>query len=431
LRSVINTPVDTAIRTLCSLGAAAGIPMSLDRLRLFDMFVVFSGDVGGPGNVHPDTIGRLNGYNFREEYIVQALELLVEAGVVEEIAGGGWVSVAEDLQDYLDGDGSRGYVGLLSAAARWLTVELGKDAVGFRTRMIEAVRANSALGMPPVQNRFQKLEESWVCDLSRLAAIEMTAKWIADRDTVSGDLASRLAKVEVSAWKEIVSTRYQLNDLQKMLDAEQVHGPDPYELFFRVCGLPDDEADILFHRIRDAYDEDGRCYHTFGHVRSMLKTLHGLQLEEMEGWDDLVLAIFLHDSVYDPKRSDNEYRSAELVDAWMPSLPEERRLRVKRLVLATDHRKEQEDDLARLIVDIDLSVFAAEPMDYDRYSVAVRREYGFVPDDQWRVGRVEVLRKFLERPSIFSTSAMAGSESDARSNLAREIAELGRPVPER
>jgi predicted metal-dependent HD superfamily phosphohydrolase len=81
-------------------------------------------------------------------------------------------------------------------------------------------------------------------------------------------------------------------------------------------------------------------------------------------------------------------------------------------------------DLAFLL-DIDLSILASPPDAYREYVAAVRREYGHVPEDQFRAGRARVLRHFLDRPALYITPSLhAVWENAARSNLAAELAVL-------
>ena len=63
--------------------------------------------------------------------------------------------------------------------------------------------------------------------------------------------------------------------------------------------------------------------------------------------------------------------------------------------------------------------------DYDKYAAKIRKEYSWVPDDQYRIGRKKVLQDFLNRPRIYFTER-AGKELEqqARVNIEREIARL-------
>ncbi len=97
---------------------------------------------------------------------------------------------------------------------------------------------------------------------------------------------------------------------------------------------------------------------------------------------------------------------------------------VRRLILATDHsitggRSEDEN----LIRDIDLSILAAPPLNYDRYSAAIRQEYSHVPDEEFAIGRGRVLRHFLDS-KIYQTAEFIASEGTAKANLTRELDSL-------
>ncbi len=67
-------------------------------------------------------------------------------------------------------------------------------------------------------------------------------------------------------------------------------------------------------------------------------------------------------------------------------------------------------------------------MRYRRYVADIRKEYAFVPDEDYRKGRAAVLRKFLARPRIFQHQIMfEEGEERARASLTAELQELGEP----
>lgn len=192
----------------------------------------------------------------------------------------------------------------------------------------------------------------------------------------------------------------------------------------RDVGIADDG---LFDALIARYDEDHRRYHTVEHVGAVV--VRAEELAEAEGLgerDAVLLAAWFHDVIYDPRAADNEARSA----AWAtevlssrgapPALVERV---VELVVLTADHAAAPDDLEAAVLLDADLAVLAAEPAEYDRYAEAVREEYGFVPDEAFRVGRRRVLEGLLARP-LFRTEAMAGAEPVARANLARELERL-------
>ena len=92
---------------------------------------------------------------------------------------------------------------------------------------------------------------------------------------------------------------------------------------------------------------------------------------------------------------------------------------------ATTHRGTPADSDTALLCDIDLSILAAEPARYDGYAGAIRREYAWVGEAEYRAGRAKVLQSFLQRPLLYVTAPCRFRWEDAaRSTLEREIAAL-------
>lgn len=166
-------------------------------------------------------------------------------------------------------------------------------------------------------------------------------------------------------------------------------------------------------------------YHSLPHLVHVI----GVWKEHFEHFaypGEAGIALFFHDAIYVPGRSDNEARSAELAnDALMKAGADgNARSRVRDLVLATRHSAEPLEDDARLVVDIDLSILAAEESRYAEYVDGVRREYSRVPRFLFDRGRRKLLEDFLARERIFLTPYFAPLERRARENLRRELVSL-------
>ena len=177
-----------------------------------------------------------------------------------------------------------------------------------------------------------------------------------------------------------------------------------------------------------AYAEPHRRYHTRAHIEACLAELAGVpDLSEHER-RLLTWALWWHDAIYDPTRSDNEEQSAELARRDLPGLGASQAdvEEVARLILLTKgHTVAPDDRLGALLVSIDLSVLGGDPEVYERYAQGVREEYRHVPDDAFQAGRKAVMRRFLEAPVLFpDPSFRARLEAKARENIAGEIARL-------
>ncbi|MGV3618464.1 MAG: metal-dependent phosphohydrolase [Fimbriimonas sp.] len=161
-----------------------------------------------------------------------------------------------------------------------------------------------------------------------------------------------------------------------------------------------------------AYSEPQRRYHDLAHLEEVVASLEDAD-------DEVLLAALFHDSVYDPRRGDNEARSAEALRERVPTASD----RAVAAILATQTHQTDDPGIAELL-DADLAVLGRPWEGYAAYARQIREEYAHVPDDAFAAGRAKVLRSFLERPRIYRTVRFASYEGIARQNIAQEIALL-------
>ncbi|MEK7953062.1 HD domain-containing protein [Luteolibacter soli] len=191
--------------------------------------------------------------------------------------------------------------------------------------------------------------------------------------------------------------------------------------FIRWCrkgGASESEAEELWSALSALYQEPHRHYHNLTHIAASLAELDATE----EGASALEGAIWFHDVIYDPTRSDNEEASIvwfdEATAEWLAS---EERSPIFRLISATDFRLPRSDNEGEaLMADIDLAILSADWVVYDAYRRAVRREYAHVPDEAFRAGRAKVMASFLEKP-IYRTPHFIPREEKARENISREL----------
>lgn len=195
-----------------------------------------------------------------------------------------------------------------------------------------------------------------------------------------------------------------------------------WEETWALAGLPARREP--FDRLCARYAEPHRGYHDLRHIAACLELAaetRALQRAPAQ----VELALWYHDAVYDPRRGDNEERSAELArdELRAQGLPEAPVEAVHALVLATKHPSHPEDPDARLLVDIDLSILGADPERFDAYEEGVRKEYAWVPGFLFRRNRGKFLRELLAADRLFLTDPFhARFERRARDNLARSLA---------
>jgi predicted metal-dependent HD superfamily phosphohydrolase len=184
---------------------------------------------------------------------------------------------------------------------------------------------------------------------------------------------------------------------------------------------------MLFELLQQQYAREHRVYHCIEHVLNVLDVVDALS--SFAGDVDAVrLAAWFHDVVYDPAAADNEAQSAALAARVLPELGLEadRIAEVQRLILLTkDHHVQPGDGNGAVLVDADLAILGEERLVYQGYARAIRAEYAWVPEEEYRQGRLRVLRSFLDRSHIYHTPPMRQQrEARARRNLAQEIDSL-------
>jgi predicted metal-dependent HD superfamily phosphohydrolase len=177
------------------------------------------------------------------------------------------------------------------------------------------------------------------------------------------------------------------------------------------------------------YTETHRRFHTLDHLAAVL-----VVVDDLAGCADrpdiVRLAAWYHDAVYDPRRADNEVRSAELAAAELQQagLPPATAGRVAELVLVTaTHDPPAGDRDGAVLCDADLAVLASPAAEYERYVAAVRQEYAHVDDAAWHRGRTDVLSALIALPQLYRTPPARRWEPQARANLNRELADLRGP----
>lgn len=201
---------------------------------------------------------------------------------------------------------------------------------------------------------------------------------------------------------------------------------DEEHLTRAMRGIGVTEIGELFRAFTIAYSGANRHYHNRDHIADCLT--HFREIRELaEHPDEVDVAIWFHDGIYDSRRRDNEEQSA----AWARKFLEAQQVdanviaRIEPLILVTKTHAEPVSVDQQLMVDVDLRILGETPERFEAYDQAIRAEYTWVPENDYRRGRAEVLQSFLNRKSIYQTECFrAKYEHSARENLARTIAEL-------
>lgn len=185
-------------------------------------------------------------------------------------------------------------------------------------------------------------------------------------------------------------------------------------------------AEDLREELLAAWDRPG--YHDLRHLAEVLARIEELAAAGVGfGREQVLLAAWFHDAVYDGER-DAEERSAAWAEQSLPSyVGEAAAAEVARLVRMTEtHDPAPDDPEGCVLSDADLAVLAAGQDRYAAYVAGVREEYAHLDEETFRRGRAQVLASLAERSALFRTDhARDRWEAAARANLAAELAALG------
>lgn len=184
----------------------------------------------------------------------------------------------------------------------------------------------------------------------------------------------------------------------------------------------------VFDELLTRYQEAHRAYHTREHLEECLVLLDEVW-DQCDRPEEVAIALWFHDAIYEPRRSDNEAASAK----WLATAGDAMGVaglsieRMHALVMATRHTALVEQPDAQILVDIDLSILGASPERFDAYEAQIRREYRWVPGPIYRTKRANILRGFLGRSMIYTTPLFRDRfEERARTNIARSLSTLER-----
>ncbi|MFV0253625.1 MAG: DUF4031 domain-containing protein [Beutenbergiaceae bacterium] len=176
----------------------------------------------------------------------------------------------------------------------------------------------------------------------------------------------------------------------------------------------------------DRWSQPHRRYHDSRHLLAVLDALD-LLYRPGPVEQNVVLAAWFHDAVYDGVPGADEAASANLARSQLSGLlpPADVAEIVRLILITTEHQPPPDDHSGARLCDADLAILGASEGDYDRYRAAVRQDFAHLGHTQWRKGRAAVLTALLARDPLFRTDRGRSLwQATARANIARELSDL-------
>ena len=194
-----------------------------------------------------------------------------------------------------------------------------------------------------------------------------------------------------------------------------------------VATPPSPDATTVYADLKRRHEAPQRRFHNFDHIRDCVDRIDEVAPFLVDR-DASELALWFHDSVYEPGAATNERRSAELFLQLSAGARPALRRRVCGLILATRHTSRPPGNDCRYIMDIDLAGFGASWEEFMRHGALLREEFAAQSDDEYQAGQLNFLRRLARRRWFFSTDYYRERhETRARENLDRLLAMLVTP----
>lgn len=186
-------------------------------------------------------------------------------------------------------------------------------------------------------------------------------------------------------------------------------------------------SEEIFTNIANAYSSADRHYHNLTHILQVLQIIDEMR-SHAENPAALEFSAWFHDIIYDAKAKDNEQKSAEYATNILKFIKITSSIidKVAKIILATKTHQAPENDIdVRIFLDADLSILGSSSSEYHIYTQAIRKEYSWLSESEYRWGRIQVLQKFLQRERIyFNADIFDAREIKARQNIKAEIESL-------
>lgn len=172
--------------------------------------------------------------------------------------------------------------------------------------------------------------------------------------------------------------------------------------------------DSLWSFIQESMSEPQRHYHTLNHLEYIFRNRYFYSMRRAAKVDlgaterVIIYALFMHDIVYRPERSDNERRSAALATLMGNQTklkPNEVHVAAQTILATATH--EGENYIQNVVNSLDCSILWGDRGDYIDYAHNIRKEYAVYDEAAYRVGRTKVLDTLYNKIATNVTDSLS------------------------
>jgi len=190
--------------------------------------------------------------------------------------------------------------------------------------------------------------------------------------------------------------------------------------------VQDDKSSKWYTTMSTRYTEQWRHYHTLQHINELFLYYDTFQ-HKIQKQEDVQLAIWFHDLVYEPTKNNNEEESARLFNEFCQdaTINSDINNNVFHYIMATKSHKALPADKDLLyFLDFDMAILGKSWEEYSLYAAQIRQEYIHFSEKDYCKGRTKVLIS-LKSGGIYMTEEFKLEyEEKAKQNMEKEISEI-------
>lgn len=155
-------------------------------------------------------------------------------------------------------------------------------------------------------------------------------------------------------------------------------------------------SEEIVNDILSKWNEPHRYYHNIDHLNYLLNRISSINdLSDIDK-DILIISSYFHDIVYNPKKSNNEEKSIELLNEYT-QIPLDIRNKCSLIIKDTSSSEIPTDELSKLFWILDREIINTDIGDLIDYEHKIFKEYQFVPYDIYKKKRIEFLKTVTKR----------------------------------
>lgn len=168
---------------------------------------------------------------------------------------------------------------------------------------------------------------------------------------------------------------------------------NPFEKYQKI--LSDNIKPNAIPILWNNWNDPRRGYHNIDHLKKMIKGIEKWNYRFSNNeFEQLIIAAFFHDAIYDPKDSKNhedqsiKFFKQSYIGKIKPDL-------IERAIECTKYRKRPSDFHLRIFWDSDNAGFRDRYEEFLRAEHGIRKEFSFIPIEEYKKNRIGFLETNL------------------------------------